>query len=74
MTKPLPADQLAGFVRKRVPGRQGLQDLERLALHLGRDTDDGRFLADLADKLSAIRQAVHGGSLHPQAHWWEEPS
>lgn len=54
--KPLPDDQLRGFVKKRIPSRDKIIDLQALAL-----LHDDPFLMKLADDLLDIRQAVHGG-------------
>ena len=64
-------DALRGHLN-RLPSREKIDDLHRMALTLDDSTDTDTLIA-LADLLQAIRQAHRGGRLNPRgSRFWAE--
>lgn len=70
MPHDLKNDHAFNFVRKRAFGRTKITELQRIAVFLGEDTDEGALVMQAADLLNHLRQAIHGGKLEqPSRHW-----
>lgn len=71
----VPDDQLRGFIGNRMPSRERIDDLNRLALFIEDEPEGGEdaaLLREFADLMLEIRQAVRGGKLyHPAGDRWD---
>ena len=54
--------EILAYVRKRTPGRETIQSIDRIALLLDEwiDAEDAALLRSLADRLRLIRTALRG--------------
>lgn len=78
MTQPLPLTdqqwQALRGIKKRMISRENAEELRRIAVYLGTDTDDGALVERAADLLLDMRQALNGGrrNVRSSRHWPED--
>ena len=63
--------EVLAYVRKRAPGRDSIQNVDRIAMLLDEwsDPEDAELLRSLADRLRLIRTALRGKG---RAEWAQE--
>lgn len=78
MTQPLPLTdqqwQALRGVKKRAMSRENAEELHRIAVFLGTDTEDGALVAQAAELILDVRQALRGGrrNVRSSRHWPED--
>lgn len=78
MSQPLPLTdqqwQALRGIKKRLISRENAEQLRRIAVFLGTDTEDGALVEQAADLLLDMRQALRGGRRNVRAsrHWPED--